>query len=92
MLPTVLDLAAAGGIDLASASDMVTDAQSALGLGVEGLIRDFVLIGKLSKLPQCKEVFPALEKLYDIRFHTPKYSEYCTAIGAALYYTIKEQK
>ena len=32
MLPTVLDLAAAGGIDLASASDMVTDAQSALGL------------------------------------------------------------
>lgn len=32
MLPTVLDLASAGGIDLASASDMVTDAQSALGL------------------------------------------------------------
>lgn len=32
MLPTVLNLAAAGGIDLASASDMVTDAQSALGL------------------------------------------------------------
>lgn len=32
MLPTVLDLAAAGNIDLASASDMVTDAQSALGL------------------------------------------------------------
>lgn len=32
MLPTVLDLAAAGGMDLASASDMVTDAQSALGL------------------------------------------------------------
>ena len=35
MLPTVLDLAAAGNIDLASASDMVTDAQSALGLSVE---------------------------------------------------------
>lgn len=34
MLPTVLDLAAAGGIDLASASDMVTDAQSALGLSM----------------------------------------------------------
>lgn len=31
-LPTVLNLAAAGGIDLARASDMVTDAQSALGL------------------------------------------------------------
>jgi len=32
MLPGVLDLAAAGGIGLARASDMVTDAQSALGL------------------------------------------------------------
>ena len=32
MLPTVLDLAAAGGIELARASDMVTDAASALGL------------------------------------------------------------
>ena len=50
-------------------------------------IRDFVLIGNLSLLPQCKEVFPALEKLYDIRFHIPKYSQYCTAIGAALDYS-----
>lgn len=35
MLPSVLSLAAAGEIDLASASDMVTDAQSALGLTTE---------------------------------------------------------
>lgn len=35
MLPTVLNLAAAGGIGLAEASDMVTDAQSALGLSLE---------------------------------------------------------
>ncbi|MDE6903325.1 MAG: phage tail tape measure protein [Lachnospiraceae bacterium] len=34
-LPNVLNLAAAGGIDLAAASDMVTDAQSALGLSME---------------------------------------------------------
>lgn len=33
-LPTVLNLAAAGNIDLASASDMVTDAMSALGMNV----------------------------------------------------------
>ncbi len=33
-LPTVLNLAATGSIDLASASDMVTDAMSALGMGV----------------------------------------------------------
>jgi len=49
-------------------------------------IRDFVLIGNLSLLPQCKEVFPPLEKLYNIRYHIPKYSQYCTAIGAALNY------
>ena len=35
MLPTVLNLAAAGNMDLAKASDMVTDAQSALGLSAE---------------------------------------------------------
>ena len=54
-------------------------------------IRDFVLIGNLSLLPQCKEVFPALETLYNIRFHIPKYSQYCTAIGAALDYTTNKK-
>lgn len=34
-LPTVLNLAAAGDIQLASVSDMVTDAMSALGMGVD---------------------------------------------------------
>jgi type II pantothenate kinase len=55
-------------------------------------IRDFVLIGNLSLMPQCKEIFPGLEKLYNIRFHIPKYSQYCTAIGAALTYFEKEKK
>ena len=35
MLPTVLDLAAAGAMELGAASDMVTDAQTALGLSTE---------------------------------------------------------
>lgn len=35
MLPTVLDLAAAGNIDLARASDMVTDTQTAFGVSIE---------------------------------------------------------
>ena len=60
---------------------------SAAVLTAKGIgCRDIVLIGNLSLLPQCKDIFPALEKLYDVRFHTPKYSEYCTAIGAALAY------
>ena len=49
-------------------------------------IRDFVLIGNLTLLPQCKYVFPMMEKLYDVHFIIPKYSEFCTAIGTALYY------
>ena len=52
-------------------------------------IREYVLIGNLTLLPQCKEVFPALEKLYKVRFIIPKYSEFCTAIGAALCYEKK---
>lgn len=35
MLPNVLNLAAAGGIELGYAADMVTDASSALGLSIE---------------------------------------------------------
>ena len=47
-------------------------------------IRDFVLIGNLSLLPQCELLFPVMDKIYDVRFIIPKNSEYCTAIGAAL--------
>lgn len=36
-LPKVLNLAAAGNMDLAYTSDLVTDSMSALGVGVEGL-------------------------------------------------------
>ena len=49
-------------------------------------IKDFVLIGNLTLWPQCKEVYPNLEKVYGVCFHIPKYAEFCTAIGAALYY------
>lgn len=45
-LPNVLNLAAAGGIELAAASDMVTDAQSALGLSME---QTAVLVDEMAK-------------------------------------------
>jgi len=51
-----------------------------------------VLIGNLTLLPQCKDIFPPLEKLYNVRFHIPKYSEFCTAIGAALAYNTSNVK
>lgn len=51
---------------------------------LESGIKDFVLIGNLTSLAACKQVFPMLEKLYDVRFHIPKFAFYCTALGAAL--------
>nr|WP_294706321.1 type II pantothenate kinase [Prevotella sp.] len=58
---------------------------------LESGIKDFVLIGNLSLLPLCREVYPAMEKVYGVRFHVPKYSEFCTAIGAALDYKRQQQ-
>ena len=58
---------------------------------LESGIKDFVMIGNLTLLPQCREVFPAMEKLYGVRFRIPKYSEFCTAIGAALDYKNKTE-
>lgn len=46
MLPNVLNLAAAGGMDLARASDMVTDTQSALGLSLD---ETSALVDKMAK-------------------------------------------
>lgn len=45
-LPNVLNQAAAGGLELASASDMVTDAQSALGLSME---QTAILVDEMAK-------------------------------------------
>lgn len=59
---------------------------------LESGIKDFVLIGNLSLLPLCREVYPAMEKVYGVRFHVPKYSEFCTAIGAALDYKRQQKK
>ena len=49
-------------------------------------IKDFVLIGNLTQLPECGIVFPMMESLYGVRFHIPKHARYRTAIGAALSY------
>lgn len=46
MLPNVLNLAAAGNMDLATASDMVTDASSALGLSLD---ETSVLVDQMAK-------------------------------------------
>lgn len=47
-------------------------------------IKDFVLIGNLPLLPQSRPLYDRIEALYGIRVHIPEYTEYRTAIGAAL--------
>lgn len=60
--------------------------QAAMLAALNSSIKDFVLIGNLSQLPQCDEVFPKIESMYGVRFHKPQYAEFRTAIGAALTY------
>lgn len=63
--------------------------QSVILAALNSSIRDFVLIGNLAKLPQCREIFPIMEEMYQCRFHIPEYAEYRTALGAALAYAGK---
>ena len=37
-------------------------------------------------------VFPMMENLYKVHFRIPKYSQFCTAIGAALDYVYKKKE
>ena len=47
-------------------------------------VRNFVLIGNMTRLPECEVVFPLIEELYNVKFHIPAHAGYCTALGAAL--------
>lgn len=60
--------------------------QSAVLASIGSSIREYVMIGNLTLLPQCRMVFPPIEKLYGVKLIIPEYSEFCTAIGAALCY------
>ena len=44
-----------------------------------------VLTGTLSRMEAAKPVIRALEELYGVHYIVPEHSEFCTAIGAALY-------
>ena len=49
----------------------------------EGL-PDIVLTGKLTAVPQAREIFAGFTGLYPVTFHFPEHAEYATAVGAAL--------
>ena len=56
--------------------------QSVILAALNSHIKDFVLIGNLTKMPQCKEIFPVMEEMYQCHFWIPEYAEYRTALGA----------
>lgn len=67
-----------------------TIGQCAIFASLNSDIKDFVLIGNLSRLPQCESIFQRLEKMCNVRFRIPPHAEYRTAIGAALTYIRKK--
>jgi type II pantothenate kinase len=50
-------------------------------------IRDVILTGNLTNVPQSADIFERLEKLFDVSFNIPVNAEYATAAGAAIAYT-----
>jgi len=80
-------------------SDLVTNADLAMGIinlvfqtiGMLAVfntkidnIKDVVLTGNLTNVPQSEHIFTQLSKLYDVNFQTPQNAEYATAVGAAI--------
>ena len=87
-------------------SDVATNSDIALGIinlvlqaigmtaifAVHGSVcKDVALIGNLSVIPQCKEVFDVLKQLFSVEFVIPENAEYATAVGAALAYLNNKQ-
>lgn len=68
-----------------------TIGQGAIFATMNSDIKDIVLIGNLTRLPQCPDIFPRLEEMSGVRFLIPSSAEYRTAIGAALSY-IKDRE
>ena len=47
-------------------------------------IKNIVLVGNLSVLPQAPQIFSDLEKMFGVKIYIPENSAYGTVIGAAL--------
>lgn len=63
-----------------------TIGQGAVFVSLNSHIKEIVLIGNLTRLPQCPAIFSRLEEMCNVRFLIPEHAEYRTAIGAALCY------
>ena len=81
----VSDMASNGDIAL-SIINMVFETAAMLGIFAARSknLRDIVLTGNLTSIPQAKPIFEGLQKIFDMNFIIPEYAQFATAIGAAL--------
>ena len=47
-------------------------------------VKDIVLTGNLTRVPQSKEIFQTLNSMFDVNFVIPENAQFSTVIGAAL--------
>ena len=79
--------------DIASSSDialaiinMVFETAAMLGIFAARSknLKNIVLTGNLTSIPQAKPIFSGLQKIFDMNFIIPENAQFSTAIGAAL--------
>lgn len=58
--------------------------QAAILASVHTGIKDYLLIGGLTKFFECQQISEAFKSLWDVEITIPKYSDYATAIGAVI--------
>jgi type II pantothenate kinase len=84
--------------DLASKNDIAlgifnlvfqTIAMSSIFAAKNTTVKDIVLTGNLSVLPQCKQIFDKLSLMFEVNFIIPNNSNFSTALGCTLAYTKK---
>ena len=47
-------------------------------------IKEYILIGGLTKFFECRQIIKAFKNLWDVEITIPEYSDYATAIGAVI--------
>lgn len=58
--------------------------QAAILASVNTGIKDYILIGGLTKFFECRQIMEAFKSLWDVELSIPEYSDYATAIGAVI--------
>lgn len=47
-------------------------------------IKDYILIGGLTRFFECRQIIEDFKSLWDVKISIPEYSDYATAIGSVI--------